>query len=435
MRRAAMRKLMEWKAHPGRKPLLVRGARQVGKTWLMKAFGSEAFERTAYINFDNNVAMRAVLEGDYDLRRLLGAFQIESGVHIEPGKTLIILDEIQEAPRALTALKYFCEQAPEYAMVAAGSLLGVATHQGSGFPVGKVMFLDLEPMSFTEFLLASGNDALVEVLQARDWTLLGTLREKYRTLFRYYCFIGGMPEAVAAYVQTGDLTEVRAIQLRLLTAYEQDFSKHAPPLVVPRIRMVWQAIPAQLARENRKFLYGSLRDGARAKDFEMAIQWLCDAGLVHRVERVEKPDLPLAAYPRGGFKLFLADVGLLAAQSGLEVRTLLEGSRIFTEFKGALAEQVVQQQLRAESGIRPHYWSAERGDAEVDFLFEHDMRVVPVEVKAAENLKSKSLAAFRAKFQPPVSVRLSMSDFRRESWMVNLPLYAISQLLPVLEQR
>jgi len=432
MRRFALEKLEQWKGRKDRKPLLVRGARQVGKTWLMKAFGQKAFARTAYINFDNNAAMRAVFDGDYDVRRLLAAFQIECGFKINSADTLIILDEIQEVPKALASLKYFCENAPEYAIVAAGSLLGLADRQGTGFPVGKVMFLDLYPMSFSEFLLATGNEALLDALKGGDWQLITAMKTKYVDLLRQYFFVGGMPEAVGRFAATEDFAAVREVQERLLIAYENDFSKHAPAEIVPRIRLVWNSIPAQLAKENRKFFYGSLKTGARAKDFELAIQWLCDAGLVYRIERVSKPEMPLASYAGGGFKLYTADVGLLAAKSGLDVRTLLEGSRIFTEFKGALTEQFVQQQMRAELSVTPFYWSADRGDAEIDLLFQQGSKIIPVEVKAAENLKAKSLVVYRDKFQPSVSVRVSMSDYRDEGWLINCPLYAVGEMVKIM---
>ena len=428
MKRSAFEELMIWKSNPERKPLVIRGARQVGKTWLMKAFGAEAFKSTAYINFDNNDAMKAVFEGDFSIPRLIAALQVECGHTIRPHETLILFDEIQEAPRALTSLKYFCENTPEYPIIAAGSLLGVGSHKDVSFPVGKVEFLNLYPMSFSEFLAASGNEEMVHVLKSRDWTLITALKSKYIELLRQYYFIGGMPEAVQSFIRHNDFSKVRSIQLRLLTAYDQDFSKHAPAKIVPRIRMVWNSIPSQLAKENRKFVYGSIRSGSRAKEFELAIQWLQDCGLIYQVERVSKPEMPLSAYSSSGFKMFMVDVGLLAAKSGLDVKTILEGTRIFTEFKGALTEQYVQQQLRTESSISPHYWSAERGDAEIDFIFQCGMDIIPLEVKAEENLRAKSLITYREKFKPNISIRTSMSDYRRESWLINLPLYGIGQI-------
>ena len=429
MYRSALTKLQAWKDKPNRKPLIIRGARQVGKTWLMKEFGRTSFANTAYINFDNNRRMRILFEDDYDLKRIITALQIESGAKITPENTLIIFDEVQEVPQALTALKYFYENAPEYAVVAAGSLLGIAMHQGTNFPVGKVDELQLYPLSFREFLLATDNAPLVELLDHLDWPLITTFKSKYIDLLRQYYYVGGMPEAVAAYAERGDFAEVRAIQNALLAAYEQDFSKHAPNNIVPRLRMVWQSIPAQLAKENRKFIYGMLREGARAKDFEVALQWLADCGLIHRVHRVSKPGMPLKAYhDLTAFKLYLLDVGLLVAMGDIDVRTLLGGNDIFVEFKGALTEQYVLQQLIAEVGVTPYYWSSEDGTGEIDFLFQLAGTIVPLEVKAEENLRARSLRSFNEKYPGLRPVRTSMSDHRKEEWMENWPLYAIGDL-------
>lgn len=428
MKRHAMRILEEWKNNPARKPLIIRGARQVGKTWLMKEFGKKFFANVAYINFENNVRMQQVFQGDFSIKRLIAALQIESGISISAQNTLLIFDEVQEVPQALTALKYFQENAPEYAIIAAGSLLGVAMHKGTSFPVGKVFFMDLYPMSFTEFLDATGNENLHELIQQRDWDLVTPFKNRYIELLRSYYFIGGMPEAVASFVNQNNYSEVRAIQIRLLTAYEQDFSKHAPIQAIPRIKMVWNSIPAQLARDNRKFIYGSLRKGARAKDFELAIQWLHDCGLIYQVQRITKPAMPLTAYPASGFKMFMLDVGLLAAKSRLDDRSILEGNTIFEEFKGSLTEQYVQQQLRSELAITPCYWSNENSHAEVDFVFQNGADIIPLEVKAAENLQSKSLKSYCAKYSPKVAIRTSMSDYRQEVNLTNLPLYAISTI-------
>ena len=429
MYRSALTKLQAWKDKPNRKPLIIRGARQVGKTWLMKEFGRTSFANTAYINFDNNRRMRILFEDDYDLKRIITALQIESGVKITPEDTLIVFDEVQEVPQALTALKYFYENAPEYAVIAAGSLLGIAMHQGTNFPVGKVDELQLYPLSFREFLLATENAPLVDLLDRLDWPLITTFKSKYIDLLRQYYYVGGMPEAVAAYVERGDFAEVRAIQNALLAAYEQDFSKHAPNNIVPRLRMVWQSIPAQLAKENRKFIYGMLREGARAKDFEVALQWLADCGLIHRVHRVSKPGMPLKAYhDLTAFKLYLLDVGLLTAMGDIDVRTLLGGNDIFVEFKGALTEQYVLQQLIAEVGVTPYYWSSEHGTGEIDFLFQLDGTIVPLEVKAEENLRARSLRSFNEKYPGLRPIRTSMSDHRQEAWMENWPLYAIGDL-------
>ena len=433
MRRSAIAQLTAWKTSPNRKPLVIRGARQVGKTWLMKEFGKTEFKNFVYINFDSNPDMANLFEGSLQISRLIAGLQIYSGQKITTD-TLLIFDEIQEVPRALSSLKYFCEEAPEYAVIAAGSLLGVAMHKGTSFPVGKVNFMDLYPLSFTEFLNATGNENLVDLLQSGDWQLITTFKNKYIDLLRYYYFIGGMPEAVQTFIDENDFNAVRKVQLNILTAYEQDFSKHAPVETVPRLRMVWQSIPSQLAKENRRFVYGALRQGARAKDFELAIQWLKDCGLIQQVIRLSKPALPLPAYADEGFKMFLSDVGLLGAMSGLDVTTLLHGNAFFNEFKGALTEQYVAQELRCSLGQTPCYWSAERATAEVDFVFQYKSGIYPLEVKAEENLKAKSLKVYSEKHTPAISIRSSMSDYRHDDWLLNLPLYGISQILAECEK-
>ena len=423
MERYAMQRLVKLKRGKRRLPMLIRGARQVGKTWLMREFGRLHFARVAYVNFDNNARMRALFEGDFDIPRLLAGLQLESGVKITP-ETLLIFDEIQETPQALSSLKYFHENAPEYAILASGSLLGVALHARTSFPVGKVDFMELRPLSYREVLAALGHEEMAALLKSPDWSLIGAFGERYAERLRQYLFLGGMPEVVAAFAEEGDYRAAREVQRRILAAYEQDFSKHAPNAVVPRIRMLWEAVPGQLAHENRRFFYGSLRQGARAKDFEMALQWLLDCGLLHRVDCVSKPNLPLAAYRTSAFKLFMGDVGLLACASGLEAETLLEGNRLFTEFKGALTEQFVAQELIC-TGLAPHYWSNPDGKSEVDFVVETQGAVLPIEVKAAENLQAKSLKVYHEKFSPPRCVRTSMSNYRREPWLDNVPLYAI----------
>ena len=433
MKRTAIAQLTAWKTSTNRKPLVIRGARQVGKTWLMKEFGKIEFNNFVYINFDSNPEMANLFDGSLQIPRLIAGLQIYSGQKITKD-TLLIFDEIQEVPRALSSLKYFCEDAPEYAVIAAGSLLGVAMHKGTSFPVGKVDFMDLYPLSFTEFLNATGNENLVDLLQSGDWQLITTFKNKYIELLRYYYFIGGMPEAVQSFVDENDLNAVRKVQLNILNAYEQDFSKHAPFETVPRIRMVWQSIPSQLAKENRRFVYGALRKGARAKDFELAIQWLKDCGLIQQVIRLSKPSLPLPAYADEGFKMFLLDVGLLGAMSGLDARTLLQGNAFFSEFKGALTEQYIAQELRCELNLTPCYWSAEHATSEVDFVFQYQSGIYPVEVKAEENLKAKSLKVYSDKYAPAISIRSSMSDYRHDEWLLNLPLYGISRILTECEK-
>ncbi len=359
MNRDALEYLMKWKESKFRKPLIIKGARQVGKTWLMRKFGENYYSSVAYINFENNDRMKQLFDKDYDIDRLIFGLQIESNTQIDEN-TLVIFDEIQEGKRVLSSLKYFYENAPEYNIIAAGSLLGVATHEGTSFPVGKVDFLDLYPMSFTEFLEANNQKQLVDLLQSQDWELIKAFKSKYIDLLRQYYFVGGMPEAVKTFSEEGDYIEVRRIQTRILTAYEQDFSKHVPNLLLPRVRMAWQSIPAQLSRENRKFVYGLVKEGARAREYEIALQWLFDMNVAAKVVRITKPDIPLNAYQDpNSFKIFVNDVGLLSTLSNLDMKRFLEGNQIFEEFKGALTEQFVFQEIRSLDNLTPHYWSAE----------------------------------------------------------------------------
>ena len=434
MFRGALNDLISWKHSDTRKPLIIRGARQVGKTWLMKEFGNTQYLKIAYINFENNERMEQLFNGNFEIPRIIAALQIESEVTIEPHKTLLVFDEVQEVPRALTSLKYFCENAPEYHIVAAGSLLGVALHPGTSFPVGKVAFLDLHPLDFTEFLLAKGQEDLIQLLEQQDIDLITTFKMKYVDALKQYYFVGGMPEAVAAFAARSDYSEVRSIHNNILAAYEQDFSKHAPPRVVPRIRLLWNSIPSQLAKEQKKFIYGLIKTGSRAREYELALAWLIDCGLIHKVQHISKPSIPLAAYvSAGSFKLFLVDVGLLATLSQLDKKSILQGNTIFQEFKGALTEQFVLQQFVCNRQIRPYYWTAAKGTAEIDFVFQWDNDVIPVEVKAAENLQAKSLKSYVEKYKPKYAVRTSMSDYRKEDWLINIPLYAISHVIALLE--
>jgi len=423
LKRYAIDTLVEWKNTEKRKPLIIRGARQVGKTWLMKELGSTHFLNAAYINFDNNERMRALFDGDYDIPRLIDGLQVESGERINPQTTLIIFDEVQEAPKALSSLKYFYENAPEYAVVAAGSMLGVALHKGASFPVGKVDFCSLYPLSFSEYLEGIGEEGLADLLRKKDWKLVAAFGTKYADLLRKYYYIGGMPEAVAEYSESGDYSKVRRVHEQILFTYEHDFSKHTPANIVPRIRGTWNSIPSQLSRENKKFSPGIVQKGSRLSDYELALQWLLDCGLLYKVKQVSKPSTPLMGYETHFFKVYMHDVGLLSTKSGLDVRTLLEGNLIFEEFKGALTEQYVLQEMVA-NGITPYYWSSQ-GKAEVDFVFKHESGIYPLEVKAEENLRSKSLRVYSEKFSPPISLRTSMRDYRRESWLLNIPLYAI----------
>lgn len=429
MQRMAMEQLKKWKAKKQRKPLIIRGARQVGKTWLMKEFGTIAYEHVVYVNFDNNERMKSLFEGSLEVARLITGLELYAGYKIDPDNTLLIFDEVQEVPKALTSLKYFNEDAPQYHIVCAGSLLGVALHQGTSFPVGKVEFLDLYPLSFFEFMMAMGKEQYVELLQKADFDMATTFKQDYIDLLKHYYHVGGMPEVVQAFADDHDFNEVREIQQRILAAYEQDFSKHAPNEAVPRIRMLWNSIPAQLAKENKKFIYGLIKEGARAKEYELAMLWLTDCRLVHKVHRVSTPSLPLKAYEDlKAFKLFLVDVGLLSCMVGLRQDVLLDGNELFKEFKGALTEQYVLQQLKTIKGLNIYYWTAERGTAEVDFVIDNGSDVIPVEVKAEVNLQAKSLKVYREKFQPKLSIRTSMADYKNEDWLLNLPLWAVETL-------
>jgi len=432
MYRIAIEKLFKWKQSKRRKPLIIEGARQVGKTWLMKEFGAQAYADTVYINFDSNSTMAELFASDLDTQRLIMGLELYAGHKIDPEKTLLIFDEVQEVPRALASLKYFYENAPEYHIVCAGSLLGIALHQGTSFPVGKVDFLKLYPLSFKEFLMATGKERFVQLLETQDFQMITNFKQTYMDALKHYYFVGGMPEAVQSFAEDKDFNEVREIQRRILAAYEQDFSKHAPNEIVPRIRMLWNSLPSQLAKENKKFIYGLVREGARAKDYETAIMWLSDCGLVHKVGRVHAAGVPLKAYEDlKAFKLFAVDVGLLGCMVGLHPRTLLEGNDLFVEFKGALTEQYVCQQLKTIPELDVYYYTNDRGSCEVDFVIDTGERIVPVEVKAEVNLRAKSLKTYREKFSPEVSVRTSMADYKKEDWLVNLPLYAIDRIAHV----
>lgn len=436
MYRDAIEKLEKWKNRKNRKPLIVRGARQVGKTWLMREFGRKNYEKCAYISMDENERMENVFRDAFDIDRILLALEIEAGFKITPEDTLIIFDEVQEIPRALKALKYFCEQAPQYHIMAAGSLLGIALHEGTSFPVGKVDFLDLYPMTFREFLLACGQERFVQLMEQHDYAMMGNFRTELIDYLKYYYYVGGMPEAVQEYVQEKDFRAVREVQNKLLTAYENDLSKHAPAEMVTKIRMLWNSIPTQLAKENKKFVYGLVREGARAREYEVAITWLMDVGLVYKVERIKKPDFPLRAYQDfSAFKLFVLDVGLLGAMSRLNAKVILEGDRMFEEFKGALTEQYVLQQLIVHEENDIFYWSAEKGTGELDFLIQMDDKIVPIEVKAEENLQAKSLRSFVQKYDMKYAVRTSMSDYREQDWMVNYPLYDVGSLNEYMRER
>lgn len=381
-----------------------------------------------HINFEDNEIIKQIFQKDFDIERILLALQLATDVVIDTD-TLIIFDELQEAPRGLTALKYFQEKAPQYHIVAAGSLLGIAMHEGDSFPVGKVDFMDLYPLTFFEFLDALGQEKLKRLLKSKDWELISAFHPKLQEYLRLYYYVGGMPEVVSSFITDKDLTKVRRLQQNILDAYDRDFSKHAPLFEVPRIRMVWKSIVAQLSKENRKFIYGQLKEGARAKDFEIAIEWLRDAGLIYRVNRVKKGQMPLSAYEDfSAFKLFMLDTGLMCAVSNLPAQTLLDGNTLFSDYKGALTEQYVLQQLEAIKELSIYYWSSDNSRGEIDFLLQYGADIIPVEVKAEENLQSKSLRAFVERNPGLHGVRFSMSDHREQDWLTNYPLYSIQSL-------
>ena len=434
MYRVAIEKLLCWKDNKRRKPLIIEGARQVGKTWLMKEFGKQAYADTVYINFDSNSRMAELFASDLNTDRLIMGLELYVGHKIDPDSTLIIFDEVQEVPRALTSLKYFNENAPQYHIVCAGSLPGIALHQGTSFPVGKVDFLKLYPLSFKEFLMATGKKQFADLLLKNDFQMITGFKDVYIDALKQYYFVGGMPEVVQSFGENNDFNEVREIQGRILGAYEQDFSKHAPNEIVPRIRMLWNSIPSQLAKENKKFIYGLIREGARAKEYETAIMWLSDCGLIHKVSRINTAGVPLRAYEDlKAFKLFLVDVGLLGCMAGLGQHALLDGNDLFVEFKGALTEQYVCQQLKTLENMGIYYYTNERNSCEVDFVIETGGLIVPLEAKAEVNLKAKSLKSYQEKFAPKVSVRTSMSSFKIEETLVNLPLYAIEHVGDVVK--
>lgn len=429
MKRNAISELYKWKDSGDRKPLIMLGARQVGKTWLMQEFAREAYKNSVYVNFEDNEILRELFVHDFDIPRIISAIQWSTGVTIDEN-TLIILDEIQEAPRGITALKYFAEKAPQFHVIAAGSLLGLAMHRNDSFPVGKVDFMRLHPLSFFEFLDAVGESRMVNLLRTKDWNMITAFRTKFEERLRQYYFVGGMPAVVSAFVKDGNPEKVRNVQKNILEAYERDFSKHAPAIEVPRIRMVWNSIPSQLAKENKKFIYGAVKEGARAKDFELAIEWLKDAGLVHKVNRCKKALLPLKAYEDfSTFKMFLSDIGLMAAMSNVPAQSILDGNALFSDFKGALTEQYVLQQLITDPSLSIYYWSAENSRGEIDFLLQDKEKIIPVEVKAEENLQAKSLKAFVERNPGLKGVRLSMSPHREQDWLTNYPLYSVEAVL------
>lgn len=429
MYRYAIEELFKWKEKPIRKPMIIQGARHVGKTWLMKEFGKKAYVNTVYINFEDNASMEDFFSYDLDTKRLITGMELYSGQKIDPDNTLLIFDEVQEVPRALTSLKYFNENAPEYHIVCACSFMGIALHQETSFPVGKVDLMSLYPLTFKEFLMATGKERFVELLDQQDYQMITSFKQTYIDALKQYYFVGGMPEVVQCFTNYNDYNEVRTVQKKILSTYDNDFSKHAPNGIVPKIRMLWNSIPSQLAKENKKFIYGLVRTGARAKEYETAIMWLSDCGLIHKISRVNQAGIPLKAYEDlKAFKIYLLDVGLLGCMTGLKQKTLIEGNNLFVEFKGALTEQYVCQQLKTIEDLDVYYYTNDRGNCEIDFVIDRDNQIIPIEVKAEENLRAKSLKTYSEKFSPDICVRTSMSDYRKEDWLINLPLYAIEEI-------
>lgn len=434
MKRDLMHSLHAWKENPRRKPLLLYGARQVGKTWLLEDFGKTAYTQYVKVDFMKESWAHEVFAPDLDVQRIISEIEMRKHMRIAPGQTLLILDEVQESPRALTSLKYFCEDAREYHVAAAGSYMGIARHEGSSFPVGKVDTLTLRPLSFSEFLRAQGADMLADAIGRHKFeSITRSSKDIVEDLLKRYYVVGGMPEVVDAYSKGADLDEVRAMQADILSDYDGDFSKHAPARILERMRLVWRSVPSQLARENKKFVFGAVRPGARAADLEESIQWLQDYGVIHKVSRVNALRIPLSGYDDlSAFKLYALDIGLLGAMASLDPAAVIEGSRLFIEFKGALTEQFVCQELLS-SGLDPHYWSAERATAEVDFAIDGRVSALPIEVKAAENLRSKSLRAACDRFGLGRAVRVSLSGYRDEGWLVNVPLWAACEIVACAE--
>lgn len=431
MYRYAIKDLIVWKNSPNHMPLIIKGARQVGKTWLMQEFGKTQYEKVAYLSFDNNPRLDTLFKKDFNIKRLIDGLNIEVGFNITPKDTLIIFDEIQENPLALTSLKYFCENAPEYDIVAAGSLLGVAHHKGTGFPVGKVEYLNLYPLSFKEFLLAMSENQILEIIDKNDFEMQKVFKERIIDLLRRYCYVGGMPKVVLSFSQEQDYNLVRKIQRNILSDYEGDFSKHIPPEQVERTRLLWNAIPSQLVKENKKCVYGKIKQGARAKDFEIALNLLIDSGLVHKVSRVTEPNMPLKAFEDvSAYKLFLLDVGLLSAMNDLDSRSLLENAKLFNDYNGSITEQYVLQEFKTIGDLPIFYWASNR--AKLDFLIQYQNNIIPVEAKATINLQAKSLKSFRQKYEPKISIRTSLADFEKNTGLFNIPLYDIENVKEII---
>lgn len=431
MYRHAIKDLIEWKNNPKHLPLIIKGARQVGKTWLMQEFGKKEYKKVAYVSFDSNPRLDILFQGDLNTKRLLDGLGIEVGFKITPKDTLIIFDEIQENPLAITSLKYFAENAPEYDIIAAGSLLGVSYHKGTGFPVGKVESYELRPLSFQEFLLAIKESSILEIIENNNFDMLEVFKDKIIDLLRKYCYVGGMPKAVQEYSETQDYQLVRKIQKNILNDYEQDFSKHIPPEQIERTRLLWNSIPSQLIKENKKCVYGQIKSGARAKDFEISLNWLINSGLVYKISRATEPKMPLKAYEDiSAYKLFILDTGLLGAMTDLDVKSLLENDKLFNDYNGAITEQYVLQELKTIKDLPIFYWASNR--AELDFVIQNRSEIIPIEAKATMNLQAKSLKSYREKFNPKYVVRTSLANYEENSGLFNIPLFLIKNICKLL---
>lgn len=447
MYRSAIEKLQLWKDSEGRKPLILRGARQVGKTWILKEFGRTSYENTVYLNFDSSQELKSVFASGISPDEIIARIQIFTGKKIDAQNTLLIFDEVQEAPRALTSLKYFCEDAPQYHIIAAGSLLGVALHEGTSFPVGKVTFLDMCPLTFREFLIAIEKESYTQPIDDLDFSILKDLKPAYEEMLKQYYLIGGMPEVVSDFALHGDYISVRKLQHEILNAYDQDISKHAPPEQVPRMRALFASIPKQLSKEHKKFVYSHIKKGARSREYETALLWLSDCGLIHKVNKAD-PIYPLKNFEDvSAFKIYLSDVGLLSAMSGLDQRILLAGSDIFNASKGAMTEQYVLQELIAATEYRPNYWSNDGGNAELDFIIQTESAIVPIEVKSGINLQAKSLNVYMQKYKTQTAIRTSLADYKQSKviyensekpnhgTVIDVPLYSIAALPAVLSRQ
>ena len=437
MQRFVYDKAVEWckTKDSERKPLLLEGARQVGKTWLAREIGKNEFENYIELNFENQPEVRTLFEDDFKIERILLAISAFTGKDIKPGKTLLFFDEIQWARRGLLALKYFYDNAPQLHVMAAGSLLGVIDHSDDSFPVGKVTFLKVNPMTFSEFMVATGNQKLYEIMQTGDWKLINVFANQYENLLRNYYFVGGMPEAVKKFIDTGDYIKVRKVQNDLLKSYKNDFSKHPPKDVSARMHLVWDSIPTHLSKENKKFVYSAVRPGARAKDFETAIQWLKDAGTIYKLTRVSAGEVPLRGFEDNeSFKIYLIDIGLLSAMCKLDRKTLIDGVGFYNQYKGALTEQYVLQELIGNEDIELHYWSPDTGHSELDFVIQVGNDVAPLEAKAERNLKAKSLKSFSERYNTKLRFRTSMSPFVASDYVIDIPLYAVAKVPEIMRE-